>query len=117
MMKKVLINLFLCVVLLVGCTSDKEELLLNPSGNDCAGVNAGFANDVWPIIQANCQGCHGAGSTNGPGALTNYTQISNAATRIKAAVESGSMPKGAGPLPAAQVRIIRCWVNSGTPNN
>lgn len=116
MMKKVLITSLACLAVFIGCTSNKEELL-NPSGNDCASINARFATDVLPIIQANCQGCHGPGSVNGPGALTNYAQISNAADRIKAAVVSGYMPKDAGPLPAAQIKVIRCWVDSGTPNN
>lgn len=115
-MKKVLIALFVCLAVFIGCTNDKDELL-NPFNGDCTGVNASFANDVLPIIQANCQGCHGAGSTNGPGPLTNYDQIKNAAARIKNAVVSGYMPKDAGPLPAAEIRKIRCWVDSGTPNN
>lgn len=116
MMKKNLITLLVCLAVFIGCTNDKDELL-NPFNGDCTGVDARFSNDVLPIIQANCQGCHGAGSTNGPGALTNYTEIRNAAVRIKNAVVSGYMPKDAGPLPAEEVRKIRCWVDSGTPNN
>lgn len=116
MMKKVFITLVVCVAVFMACTSDKEELL-NPSGSDCTGVNASFATDVLPIIQAKCQGCHGAGSTNGPGQLTNYNEIKNAAARIKTAVVTGYMPKVGGPLPSNEIRMIRCWVDSGTPNN
>lgn len=116
MMKKVLITLSVCLAVFISCTNDKDELL-NPLGSDCTGVNASFVNDVLPIIQANCQGCHGAGSTNGPGQLTNYTEIKNAAARIKNAVITGFMPRNAAPLPAAEIRLIRCWVDSGTPNN
>lgn len=115
-MKKVLVTLSVCLAVFISCVNDKDELL-NPDNGDCTGVNASFANDVLPIIQANCQGCHGPGSTNGPGQLTNYTEIKNAAARIRNAVVTGFMPKDAGPLPAAEIRKIRCWVDSGTPNN
>ena len=86
---------------------------------DCATVtNKAFAADVNLIIQASCNisGCHAAGSFNGPGALTNYTQISNAGSSIKTAVLSGRMPQGSS-LSTAQKNSIICWVNSGTPNN
>lgn len=116
MMKKVLITLSICLVMLLGCVNDKDELL-NPGGSDCTGVNASFAQDVLPLIQAKCQSCHGPGSTNGPGQLTNYTEIKNAAARIKTAVVTGYMPKVGGPLPSSEIRLIRCWVDSGTPNN
>lgn len=116
MMKKVFIALSVCLALFIGCTNDKDELL-NPGGGDCTGVNASFVNDVLPIIQANCQGCHGVGSSNGPGQLTTYTEIANAGVRIKNAVVTGFMPRNAAPLPAAEIGKIRCWVDSGTPNN
>lgn len=116
MMKKVLIVAGISLVLFISCTHDKADLL-NPAGNDCTGVNASFANDILPIIQARCGGCHGTGSTNGPGPLTDYAGIKNAAVRIKTSVMTGSMPLNAAPLPAAEIIKIRCWVDSGTPNN
>ena len=86
---------------------------------DCSTVtNKAFAADVNPIIQGTCNisGCHAAGSFNGPGALTNYAQISAAGSSIKTAVSSGRMPQGSS-LSIAQKNAIICWVNSGTPNN
>lgn len=120
MIKRTLIGLSICLAILLGCSKSKEDQVTNPpggGGNDCTGVNAKFAADVLPIIQSQCQGCHGAGSTNGPGALTTHAQISAAASRIKAAVVAGTMPKGSGPLPANQIKLISCWVDSGAPNN
>jgi hypothetical protein len=61
-------------------------------------------------------GCHNTGSVNGPGALTNYTQIKAAAAQIKSSVESGTMPKN-GALTTAQKNAISCWVSSGGLNN
>ena len=84
---------------------------------DCSTVtNKAFAANVNPIIQASCNvaGCHAAGSSNGPGPLTNYAQI--AAASIRSAISSGSMPKGS-TLTAAQKNSIICWIDSGKPNN
>ncbi len=84
---------------------------------DCSTVtNKAFAANVNPIIQASCNvsGCHAAGSSNGPGPLTNFAQIS--AASIRSAISSGSMPKG-GSLTTAQKNSIICWIDSGKPNN
>ena len=93
----------------------------DPGNNsiDCSGTAKTFSTDVNPIIQNSCAtstGCHGNGSTNGPGALTNFAQISNASTAIKSAVISGVMPQG-GSLSTQEKNTIACWVNSGAPNN
>ena len=71
----------------------------NSSGGgslDCASVPKSFMTDVNPIIQGVCNsaGCHNAGSTNGPGPLTNYTQVFNSRVAIRVAISSGAMPKG-----------------------
>lgn len=50
------------------------------SQTDCNGVDSRFSTKVFPVIQGSCAtsvGCHGNGSTNGPGALTGFAQISN----------------------------------------
>lgn len=86
---------------------------------DCSTVtNKAFAADVNPIIQSTCavSGCHATGSGNGPGALTTYSQISAAASRIRTAVANGSMPQG-GSLSTSQKNSIICWIDNGAPNN
>jgi hypothetical protein len=104
------------MLLFYGCYNDKEEILYGASS--CDGVNASFAADVMPIIQSRCAkpDCHASGSSNGPGALTSYTEIKNAATQIKSAVVTRFMPKD-GSLTTSQIKSISCWVDSGTPNN
>jgi len=117
MIKKIVFTLTVSVGVLIGCTNDKEELL-NPGGNDCSGINSSFATSVNPLIQTRCaiSGCHDNGSSNGPGALTSYDKIKNAASDIKAAVRAGIMPQGSS-LSAGEIKIISCWVDSGAPNN
>ncbi len=86
---------------------------------NCSAVtNKAFAADVNPIIQTVCAmaGCHANGSSNGPGALTNYTQVFNARTLVRSAVSSGFMPQGS-TLSTAQKNSILCWIDSGAPNN
>ena len=86
---------------------------------NCTGVASAFAADVKQIIQSTCATdatCHGAGSANGPGPLLTYAQISAAASLIKPAVASGTMPK-TGTLTTAQKNSIICWINGGAPNN
>lgn len=85
---------------------------------NCNGAAIVFSADVSPIFQSVCaqSGCHNSGSVNGPGALTNYTQINASKANIRAAVLSGSMPKNT-TLTAAQKNSIICWIDAGAPNN
>jgi len=123
-MQKILI-FFLAMIILVIVSCSKPGTV-GGGGNgggggstNCTGVNNKFAADVNPIIQSTCAtnaGCHGNGSTNGPGPLLTYTQIFNARLNIKTAVGNGTMPQ-VGTLTTAQKNSIICWVDSGGLNN
>ena len=116
MIKKIAVVLTGVVLLFYSCYNDKEELLYGTT--TCEGANTSFSVNVYPIIQSNCAipDCHAAGSINGPGALTSYTQIRNAAVQIKSAVVSRFMPQD-GSLTISQIKSISCWVDGGAPNN
>ncbi|MBS1665888.1 MAG: hypothetical protein JST58_00775 [Bacteroidetes bacterium] len=118
--------LFLLIVVglifLNACYYDKEQLLTPPktvgTGSSTC-VKDSFAVYINPMIQTSCangSGCHGAGSSSGPGALTTYSQIKANATAIQASVSAGRMPLGS-PLSASQIQSITCWVNNGALNN
>jgi hypothetical protein len=85
---------------------------------DCSMVPKSYSANVDPIIQSTCNapGCHNAGSVNGPGPLTNYTEVRNASTLIRAAIVNRTMPKNS-TLTADQRNSIICWIDSGTPQN
>jgi len=103
------------VSMLVSCSKDGG----NGPSLDCNTVtNKAFAANILPIVQNSCSisSCHATGSANGPGALTNYSQVSAAASRIRTAVANGTMPQG-GSLTLAQKNSILCWIDSGFPNN
>jgi hypothetical protein len=77
-----------------------------------------YVADVNPIVQATCNqsGCHNVGSVNGPGPITNYTQVFNARVSIREAIRTGLMPQNT-TLTLAQKTAIICWIDSGAQNN
>ena len=106
------------VFIYVSCSKDGDS---NGGGTtlDCSAVsNKSFSADVNPIVQSTCNaaGCHASGSFNGPGAITNYTEVFNNRVLIRSVIASGRMPQG-GSLSAAQKNSILCWIDSGAPNN
>ena len=76
-----------------------------------------FSNEVKPIINIKCATtyCHGSGAQTPP--LTDYSEVSTKASRVKARTAvGGGMPLG-GTLTAEQIEIIAKWVDGGAPNN
>lgn len=117
-MRKIFITSILVSFVVIGIACSKGGSG-GAGGLDCNTVaNKAFAADVNPTIQSSCSliGCHEAGSINGPGQLTNYTEVFNARTTIRSAVSAGTMPK-TGSISASQKNSILCWIDSGAPNN
>ncbi len=116
----VMVSMLVVVVfLLVACTKRHEDTLGTVSPGSGGGSAKSFAVDVDPIIQSSCaasSGCHGSGSSAGPGPLLTYTQVFNARSSIRSAVTSGSMPLNGG-LSVTQKNSIIFWIDSGAPNN
>jgi hypothetical protein len=108
----------LMVVLVIACKKDSENENKESATVDCSTITTTFSGTVSPLIALSCakSGCHATGSTNGPGALTNYTQIFNSRARIRVVVANGQMPQDA-TFSAQQKAIITCWIDAGAPNN
>ena len=116
------------VLLVVACSKSDDNNGGNGGGGgnnpppggtvDCNTTAKSFATNVSPLIASSCakSGCHGTGSSNGPGQLTTYAEISAAKTQIRAAVSSGNMPKDA-TFNATQKATITCWIDTGAQNN
>jgi hypothetical protein len=119
-MRKVFIYIsviILAVALMASCS--KNGTVVQPTTLDCSTVtNKDFTADVNPIIQSFCnqQGCHDVASINGPGPLTNYSQVFNARSAVRSAIQSGLMPQNT-TLSTAQKNSILCWIDGGAPNN
>ena len=119
-MKK-LINLLILITLVTIACSKGGDSVATPSPSttvDCSTIDSRYGTVVSVIIQNSCaiSSCHNAGSINGPGPLTNYTQVKAAADRVAGSVASGSMPRGT-VLSTSQKNAIACWVSSGALNN
>ncbi|MES2849165.1 MAG: hypothetical protein V4685_08920 [Bacteroidota bacterium] len=117
-------GLFFSIIILAtfieSCYYDKEELLY-PGSNamvDCTTITAKFGANVQPLVNSKCatSGCHDATASGGL-ILESYAQISSAKDRINArAVVEKTMPSAA-PLQPSEINIIKCWIESGAPNN
>ena len=110
--------MIILVIVMKGCYYDKEELLYPVSNVNCSSVNASFTN-VKTIIVANCAtaGCHNAASGAGGTIFETYDQVKAKAARInQRTIIERSMPPG-GSLSPNEIAILKCWINSGTPNN
>lgn len=124
-MKKITVAV-VSMIVIISCTKNSSGVTSNNNNSggttgytpSCTGTAKSFSADVLPIFQNVCSaaGCHNSGSTNGPGPLTNYSQISAAKSNIRSAVLSGLMPKNS-TLTSAQKDNIICWIDSGAPNN
>ena len=112
-MRKAAISLSLVLFILFACSKNGNDV-----GSDCTSPKS-YAADVSPIIASTCAtstGCHASGSTNGPGALTSYQQVSNNRSAIRASVIAGTMPQN-GSLSSAEKNSIICWIDNGAQNN
>ena len=117
-MKKIHSLLFVLVSVFLFISCSKSSSGTNTPAITCDGTVKTFTSDVNPLIQSFCNksGCHTSGSSNGPGPLTNYTQVFNARSAIRSAVASGLMPQNT-TLTTAQKTAIVCWIESGALNN
>jgi uncharacterized membrane protein len=104
--------------LLAGCYYDKAELLYPDGAIDCSTVTATFVK-VQSILTSKCNtsGCHNTRDAAGGTVLETYDQAKEKAGRInQRAIVEKTMPPGTA-LTSSETAILKCWINSGTPNN
>lgn len=86
----------------------------------CDGSTPSYDADVASIINSNCTngGCHNSGSSNGD--FTTYagmaTVLNNGKFETQVLINM-TMPQGSATLSEAQLNQIRCWVDTGFPEN
>lgn len=82
-----------------------------------------FANDVVPILETYCTGCHTGSSAGGGIVLTDYasvkTQVMNGKLMGSISHSSGfsAMPKNSAKMNDCKIKIVQKWIDSGYPNN
>ena len=104
------------LVLATSCSKDKVGDNLPYPEVTCSDTIS-FSNDVLPIIQNNCTGCHD--NSNGY-TLTNHQNISENYAAIVGSMKGQGfklMPDGGPALPDSLIQKIECWVNQGMKNN
>lgn len=89
--------------------------------------NISFTNQVWPLINNNCTGCHNASTQSGNVDLSTYDLISYYSTQTRNNIpilmgvlknQSGFRPMPtSGPLDACSIRTIELWIEQGKLNN
>lgn len=107
-----------CIVLLFAQCKKSED---DPFANvDCSKISSAYSMNIRPVlISAACsmQGCHNANSQYGD--LTNYAgvkaKVNNGSMYLRV-VKQGNMPPS-GALSIDDRKKIKCWIDSGAPNN
>jgi len=77
-----------------------------------------FSQQIAPMIEENCSGCHGVGAGTTP-VLSNYEEISTNADAIIHALRGTPqlMPQDGPALADSLIQQFQCWMQQGTMNN
>ncbi|MCB0677696.1 MAG: hypothetical protein KDC30_13450 [Saprospiraceae bacterium] len=100
-----------------------KDLDCDPDSGGCNTDNVTFSQDVFPVMQITCIGCHSGAQPQGNLDLSTYDKIKIVANdgRLLGAIkgESGyvQMPFGGQPLPQCTIDKISAWVADGAPQN
>lgn len=110
-----MITISSCSFALFSCTREK----VTPIDQQC-NATVSFSNDIMPLIQANCIGCHDQGNASGGYDFSSYTAISANANALLGSVKANGyqlMPIGGPALPDSTIQKISCWINQGKQDN
>ena len=82
-------------------------------------IDCTYSSDIMPIINTNClsSGCHNTGSVNGD--FTTYAglkKVTSSGALENRVIINQTMPPSK-PLSPEDMKKIKCWIDSGSPNN
>lgn len=116
-MKKTVFAFLLIIFIFSFLENCKKDDLKNL---DCSTVAATYSASIKPIIESKCataSACHGVRSSRGD--YTTYidlkTAANNGSLENKTLTDKTMPPSGA--LSLDERKKIKCWLNSGSPNN
>ncbi|MFZ9661112.1 MAG: c-type cytochrome [Chitinophagaceae bacterium] len=124
-MKKLKITLLIVSILfsISSCYYDKEELIYGLPGDCPTKTTVSYANNVVPLFQQKCYGCHASGNGSGGISMGTYDKDMALAKTGKLygsiAHSSGysAMPQGASKLSTCQIATVKAWIDANYPNN
>ena len=106
-------------IVIYACESNSNDDMMTPTSDTCTEMaDVTFTSSVLPILQANCQNCHGGSNEQGNFNYDNYcTTLSFAKNgKLSGSVNhtSGfsSMPKDQNQLSVEDLKVIDNWVAS-----
>ena len=119
-------SLIVFAALLAACSAEPSAPAAGPS--DSAEPNGDpptWSDDVLPVVEAHCTGCHFDGGA-APFAMQTHAQVASLAEVALAAMDAGSMPpwmpdpdcrsfEGERLMPAADRDLFAAWVEAGAP--
>jgi len=109
--------LFLVFFLMIfSCTKDKVDDNVNLV---CADV-VSFGQEIEPLMNQHCIGCHNSSSASGGYNLEGHTNISNQADQIIGVMQASGfqlMPIGGPALNDDLIQRFLCWIEQGKLNN
>ncbi|MFK7832044.1 MAG: hypothetical protein AB8B52_02095 [Winogradskyella sp.] len=115
--------LFLLIFTISSCSYDSESDLIEVSTDPVdPNILVNYTDDVLPIMQSACIGCHSSPPVNGaPFALVNFSQVDQRASSIlnRMSLQSGApgaMPPS-GRLPQSTIDKIQQWIADGQLEN
>ena len=118
-----LICSLICVIVFMaasgGCAYVKKDVIVVPC---VVPDNVSYANDIVPILEANCYDCHTTSSNSSGVLLDNYDALVFYAQNgylygnITHAPGYNPMPDGGGKLSDCTIATIKKWIDSGTPH-
>lgn len=121
--KLIKIILVFLSVALGSCYYDKEEVLYPGSVNCTVVATSKFSIDVLPLLNNQCNNCHGGSSPSAGIALTTHTQVmsyvNNGSLMGSINHTSGysAMPKNSGKMSNCEIQKIQLWIDTGAINN
>lgn len=90
---------------------------------NCVTVDMSFNNDIRPILQTYCIGCHGPVNPGGGYNFSNFSGVSVVVNNnkllgsIRREVGFSPMPQGGAPLPQCSIDKITAWIAQGAKDN
>jgi len=110
------------VISITACKSTKETTATNePKKADCSGVAYTYTTDIKPILNQNCNGCHGPVKKRGgfdftiDEVLMEHARNGKLVCAINHTKGCEAMPQYNPKLSDETIKTIECWVNSGMP--
>tara|TARA_B100000674_G_C37679334_1_gene840772 strand:- start:61 stop:408 length:348 start_codon:yes stop_codon:yes gene_type:complete len=115
MRKKSYLYIVVSISVLNSCLKDKVP-------NEFAACSdlVSFSQDIQPLVELNCLGCHNEVVAANDVILTNHLRIANEANRMINSMQASGMdlmPFGGPPLSDSLIQLFQCWILQGKLDN